>query len=214
MRARGARPQKRPNQIGDYYNKMLLASNNSNIALAKQVVEPPRSGGSTTKIISTPLGVAINEKCVMCNFENGFILCTCEAKTEPVVHNKKSRRYKNSPQAQIAGYRWFLSRFVDTFAREMEGIYQLPFQEGIYQLPSQDIGAELTAEWVLLNLNCANCFDFDYTPSEGDNLIMRGTDRWEYLSFIFTQGEWRQGHYNHFSTILELRCQGKITPSP
>ncbi len=148
----------------------------------------------------------------MCNFEHGFLLCTCEAKTEPVIHNKKSRRYKNSPQAKIEGYRWFLSRFVDTFDDELG--YPIPIMEGLYELPSSDIGAELTAEWVLLNLNCANCFDFDYTPSEGDNLIMRGVDRWKYLSFVFTQGEWKQDHYNPFSTILKLIDQGKITPNP
>jgi hypothetical protein len=155
---------------------------------------------------------SLHEKCCMCNFENGFVLCTCETKTKSVVHNKKSRRYKNSPQAKIAGYRWSLSGFICTLDDELE--YPFAIQEGIYALPSSDIGAELTAEWVLLNLNCANCFDFDYTPSEGDNLTMRGADRWQYLSFIFTQGEWREDHYNCFSTISELICQGKIAPNP
>jgi hypothetical protein len=139
----------------------------------------------------------------MCNFKHGFILCTCETETKPIVHNQNSRRYKNTLQAKIAGYRWSLARFVNGFDSEMEGSYELP---------SQDIGAELTAEWVLLNLNNGNCFDFDYIPGEGDNLIMKRADEWEYLSFIFTQGEWREDHYVPFSTTLQLMYQGEITP--
>lgn len=141
----------------------------------------------------------------MCDFENGFVLCTCQTEPEQVVHNKNSRRYKNSPQAKIAGYRWFLSRFVDTYE---------PMMEGMYQPPSKELGAGLTEEWVLLNLNCGNCFDFDYTPQEGDNLVMRFEDHWHYMSFIFRQGEWVSDRYDGFSTILELQSKGKIKPLP
>jgi hypothetical protein len=40
-------------------------------------------------------------------------------------------------------------------------------------LPGNSIGNGLDAKWIALNLNSENCFDFDYTPQEGDNLFIR-----------------------------------------
>ena len=141
----------------------------------------------------------------MCDFENGFILCTCTKETQKVVHNKNSRRYKNTPEAKIVGYRWVLARFVRTFE---------PIMEGMYAMPSHDLGAGLTAEWVLMNLNYGNCFDFDYTPAEGDNLVFRSDERWDYMSFIFRQGAWQEGRYDGFSTTLEALFHGQIKTLP
>lgn len=141
----------------------------------------------------------------MCNFENGFVLCTCQNEATELVHNKNSRRYKNSPKIQIKGYRWFLLRFIDTFE---------PMMEGQYEPPSKEIGAGLTAEWVLLHLNFENCFDFDYTPQEGDNLMIYAENPQKYMSFIFRQSEWICDRYDRFSTMLELRLEGEIKPLP
>ena len=140
----------------------------------------------------------------MCDFEDGFILCTCLPENQPVVHNKNSRRYKNSPEATIAGYRWTVARFVGTFE---------PMMEGMYELPAKDLGKGLTTEWVLLNLNDRNCFDFEYTPEEGDNLTMRSEVSYNHLSFIFRQGVWEEGQYDGFSTTLEKKSTGKINPT-
>lgn len=139
----------------------------------------------------------------MCDFENGFILCTCLPTPKTIIHNKNSRRYKKSPEFQIRGYRWTLSRFVNTFE---------PMMEGLYEYPAKDLGKGLTAEWVLLNLNCGNCFDFAYTPEEGDNLVMRSEVPYVYLSFIYQEGVWKEGMYDCFSTTLEKKTEGKIMP--
>lgn len=139
----------------------------------------------------------------MCDFEQGFILCTCENKPQQIVHNKHSRRYKNSPKTEEEGYRWFLSSFVNTFE---------PMMEGSYEPPSRELGGGLTEEWVLLHLNYGNCFDFDYTPSDGDNLVIRPANSYKYMSFIFRKGEWVSDRYDGFSTILELRLKGEIKP--
>ncbi len=142
----------------------------------------------------------------MCNFENGFILCTCKtAEATQKNHQKNSRRYKNSSLAQAVGYRWSLSRFVNKFE---------PIMEGQYEPASADLGAGLNVEWVLLHLNCEKCFDFEYKPEEGDNLTMRGADKWRYMSFIFRAGEWFIDYYDGFSTTLELRLKGEIKPLP
>jgi hypothetical protein len=138
----------------------------------------------------------------MCDFEEGFILCTCLPKDKPIVHYKNSRKHKNKPPESRA-YRWYLSRFV--------GEYE-PLMEGIYELPSKDLGKGLTEEWVLLHLNHEKCFDFEYAPKEGDTLVLNGEKLYQYMSFIFRQGIWEVDRYNGFSTILELEKQGEIKP--
>lgn len=141
----------------------------------------------------------------MCDFEKGFILCTCEGKEKPVIHNKNSRRNKKNPSNELQVYRWYLSEFVETYEETM--------MEGIYQFPSDDIGKGLTAEWVLLHLNEGNCFDFEYTPKEGDNLVITqppiGYD-YHHLSFIFQNGVWVEKHYDPFSTILKVKIKGEV----
>jgi hypothetical protein len=140
----------------------------------------------------------------MCDFEKGFILCTCVDKEKPVIHNKNSRRYKKNPNNEPQIYRWYLSEFIDTFDSMMEGIYQFP---------SDDIGKGLTAEWVLLHLNDGNCFDFDYTPKEGDNLVINQSTKTYthiHLSFIFQNGIWVQKHYHPYSTMLKQKQAGVV----
>ncbi len=141
----------------------------------------------------------------MCDFENGFVLCSCKPEAPPGGPLPKRRRSKKSEQARKAGYRWTLSHLVGTHEAMMMGEYQMP---------SKELGAGLTSEWVLLHLNDGNCFDFEYTPQEGDNLILRSDDRWRYLSFVFRQGAWVEDHHDVFSTTLELGFEGKIEPVP
>ncbi|AFZ01645.1 hypothetical protein Cal6303_2672 [Calothrix sp. PCC 6303] len=141
----------------------------------------------------------------MCDFDKGFILCTCKDKEKPIVHNKNSRRYKQEQAATPKVYRWYLSTFKE-YRSDDE-----PLMEGEYQLPVTDIGKGLTDEWVLLNLNDRNCFDVDYTPQEGDNLVIRDAyQEWDYLSFIFKNGGWERGHYSRFSTITTLTMNGEV----
>jgi hypothetical protein len=137
----------------------------------------------------------------MCDFDKGFILCTCEEK-KPIIHNKKSRRYKGQKDQLPTIYRWYLSSFTEYYDSIMEGIYKFPVA---------DIGKGLTEEWVLLHLNAGNCFDFEYTPQEGDNLIIKSpAEYYQYLSFIFKSGQWQADHYNAFNTILSLIKNGEV----
>ncbi|MBD2451269.1 hypothetical protein H6G76_29920 [Nostoc sp. FACHB-152] len=83
--------------------------------------------------------------------------------------------------------------------------------EGLYELPAADIGKGLTDDWVLLNLNYRNCFDVDYTPQEGDNLVIQDAHKeWVYLSFIFQNGGWERGHYDPFDTVQTLTMNGEV----
>jgi hypothetical protein len=141
----------------------------------------------------------------MCDFDKGFILCTCKDKEKPIVHNKNSRRYKQEQATIPKMYRWCLYTF-KRYKSDDE-----PLMEGLYEFPAADIGKGLTDEWVLLNLNDRNCFDVDYTPSWGDNLVIEDAhEAWVYLSFIFQNGGWERGHYNPFDTVQTLTMNGEV----
>ena len=78
--------------------------------------------------------------------------------------------------------------------------------------PTDDIGNALNTEWVALNLNIENCFDFDYTPSEGDNLIITQNEAFSpRISFIYKQGIWVADHYSPFLHIRELIREGNVS---
>ncbi len=143
----------------------------------------------------------------MCDFENGFIFCTCLPKNlQPTVHHKNSRRQKRKLATETEKnkeYRWVLTKFVTNFEAMMEGICAIP---------SHDIGAGLTVDWVLLHLNCEVCFDFAYKPEEGDCLTIYASKGYDFLSFLFNNGTWKEGRHDCFSTISEEIYEGKLKP--
>ncbi|TAF66296.1 MAG: hypothetical protein EAZ55_06640 [Cytophagales bacterium] len=140
----------------------------------------------------------------MCDFSQGFVLCSCpKDEKKPIVHNKNSRRHKKqiqeSDKKQV--YRWTLLGYVGRRETDLEGECQIP---------SEEIGAGLEKEWVLLNLNEGNCFDFDYTPQEGDNLVLRSNHSFKFLSFIYRNNAWYCDFYNSFFATLEKKAEGEI----
>ena len=137
----------------------------------------------------------------MCDFEKGFKLCSCVLEKPNIQKIGKSKKYKDLPVKKL-GYRWYLSRFV----KEIEE----PLMEGIYEPPVKDLGNGLNDEWILINLNLTNCFDFEYNPIEGDNLIFCSDHEYEYLSFVFNNGTWIKKHYDSFCTLLKKLNEGKI----
>ncbi len=133
----------------------------------------------------------------MCDFSKGFILCKCND-PKVVVHNKKSRIHKNN---QSIEYHWTLFKFLD-MAEERE--------MGKYLFPINDIGHGLTADFVLNELNSGNCFDFEYQPSEGDNLSINKTDSATRIEFIYKNGKWEEDHYSPFDYKKEKFDNGKV----
>ena len=147
----------------------------------------------------------------MCDFNNGMKLCTCE---DVKIKYRKQDLYrkvkgelvkipnkKNDDIPLI--YIWYLYKYIGTDEDNM--------MLGQYILPSNDLGNGLNSEWIALNLNIENCFDFDYNPNEGDNLIIgQNVEMSTYISFIFKNGEWIIEHYDPFSEITEHILDGKI----
>lgn len=146
----------------------------------------------------------------MCNFGTGIKLCTCEGdkiryRKQDLYREVKGELVKipNKKNDKIPlMYIWRLFRYL---GEEEE------LMLGRYLFPSDDIGNGLNAEWIALNLNVENCFDFDYTPCEGDNLfITQNVELAPYISFIFRNGEWTIEHYDPFTNRIEVIDEGKV----
>lgn len=147
----------------------------------------------------------------MCDFNQGFKLCSCQTERIKYREQDQYRKVKgelvkipNKKNDDIpVVYIWTLFRY--------RGHEQESFSLGSYIFPREDLGRGLNAEWISLNLNAGDCFDFDYTPEEGDNLMF-GTNviLSTYSSFIYRDGEWVLDHYDPFSTKIEYVCNGSI----
>lgn len=151
----------------------------------------------------------------MCDFSNGLKLCSCDSDQIRFREPEKFRikRGKRVPIKSKVNeetpliYIWRLFRKITVDKEWLE--------MGQYLMPSYDIGKSLNADWIALNLNVENCFDFDYTPTEGDNLfIQRNEMMAPYISFIYTKGEWQIDHYDPFEVDVELLKEGIIKEIP
>lgn len=147
----------------------------------------------------------------MCDFTKGIKLCSCEPET---IKFREQEFYKKSGDQLIPvrnkkndgiplRYIWRLFRFVEA--------YKDCAMLGHYIMPSDSIGNGLDAEWIALNLNCENCFDFDYSPQEGDNLfIQQNVILGPYISFVFKSGQWIIDHHDPFAIAIESVKDGII----
>jgi hypothetical protein len=147
----------------------------------------------------------------MCDFSKRFKLCTCAVGE---IKFRKQEFYKIVKGKQVAVrdkkneaipliYIWMLF----TYKCKSEEV-----EMGRYMPPIDDIGAGLDAEWIALNLNHGNCFDFEYTPNEGDNLfITQNQIMAPYISFIYTNAQWVTDNYDPFMTVTDLVQSGKLT---
>lgn len=143
----------------------------------------------------------------MCNFADGFKLCTCAALEEKLQKpsSRKSRTRKRSKAASEQGlYHWTLRRVVSE--NDVIAI-------GRFILPAKSLEHGLDADWVELNLNCGDCFDFPYSPQEHDWLRIYPADEslhGKYLSFIYREGRWIQDFHDGISKTFYLHHAGIV----
>ena len=135
----------------------------------------------------------------MCDFTKGIKLCSCENETIKFREQEFYKMVKNE-HVKIPNKKnenipiIFIWRLFKLKSKNDNN------EIGRYMLPSGDIGNGLDAEWIALNLNLENCFDFDYTPEEGDNLFIQTNEiASAYISFIFTNNQWIIEHYDPFT---------------
>lgn len=142
----------------------------------------------------------------MCKTGKNIKLCTClvGGNTNTVIHNKNSRRHKKNPLINSDNiYKWTLYKYVGLHDWSMEGMLYLP---------SDKLGEDLTTEILLTELNNETCFDFEYQPNEGDNLVIYidGESVYSFLSFIYRNGQWKAESYNGFIDKKERINYGKV----
>ncbi|MCC8358366.1 hypothetical protein LA313_00520 [Salinimicrobium sp. ASW11-47] len=89
-------------------------------------------------------------------------------------------------------------------------------------MPVESLGGEMTSEYLLQQLNSNNRFDFEYSPSEGDNLEVRKEyvhkslsgqqrpDLYDYMSCIYRKGKWEQDYYDFFTDKTRQIKKGKV----
>ena len=142
----------------------------------------------------------------MCEIGKNIKLCSClfEGNINTIIHNKNSRRHKKDKLLNPDKiYKWTLSKYAGFQDWKMNGM--------LYP-PSDKLSEYLTNETILLGLNNENCFDFEYKPNEGDNLVVYCEEKsnYSFLSFIYKNGQWEADSYDSFIHKTERINYGKI----
>lgn len=126
----------------------------------------------------------------MCNFDDGFILCKCDDLESGI----------NDQDSNSMIYVWSLYKYIGK---------SKSFEMGRYILPGGAVGT-LTSDFVIEELNSKNCFDFEYMPQEGDNLLISSLGNIPRMEFIFRGNEWIGDNYDPFTDITEIKFEGII----
>lgn len=138
----------------------------------------------------------------MCQSGKEIKLCTCVPNgMDTIIHHKNSRKNR---QKRRVDFTWTLEKCLGWSKTTMDGMGYMP---------EKALTEDLTNERMLIDLNSKNCFDFDYEPSEKDNLQIfapEGSIR-RHLSFIFQNGEWIASSHLPFMYEMEKINFGKVT---
>lgn len=152
----------------------------------------------------------------MCQSNTELQFCTCLNKDKPTVHNKKSRRHNK----QLDKNAYLEQHLVWELHHYMGNIDSM--LTGMILLPSHQLTAIVNNKFVLEKINTKNCFDFEYIPTESDNLIIRVEYKQKkqvkksnpslsnYLSFIYKKGAWQTDYYDVFTEKREQFQYGQL----
>ena len=149
----------------------------------------------------------------MCNRTERLELCACTDMSTLKIQELYSSEIKLLGKKDfLKVIRWKLNRYLGSKWTGMDGLMIMP---------SKDLTHELTEDFILSELNEQNCFDFEYEPNEGDNLILeigwlfnkRGKKikrelEYNYSSYIFKNKEWKAEAYNLFYEKIEIINEG------
>ncbi|CAL2056508.1 hypothetical protein [Tenacibaculum sp. 190524A05c] len=149
----------------------------------------------------------------MCNRKERLELCTCSDMTTDKIQELYCDEIKCLGKKDfLKVIKWKLNRYI---GKEWSGM------DGLMIMPSKNLTQELTEGFILKELNRQNCFDFNYKPNEGDNLIFeigwlfnkRGKKvkhelEYKYSSYIFKNEKWEADSYNPFYEKTEIIKEG------
>ena len=148
----------------------------------------------------------------MCGIDSNIRFCTCSdhKSIEAFAEDSSGRTF----------LLWSLYKYLGNYESGLDGML-MPPQSGL------NIG--LNADFMLDNLNSdENLFDFNYTPNQGDNLIikeffvkgetsfkklnrkLKGNDYISRMSFVFDKEVWTEDYYDPFIKKTEQFRQGAL----
>ena len=148
----------------------------------------------------------------MCQPNSNLHFCTCASVS------KKPLSKGDNEEVDISEYD--KTRFIWTLYKFLGEKDDLMMGDMI--LPVESMGEGLTSDFILQQLNSKKLFDFEYSPSEGDNLEIRKEylyksfrgqhrpDLYDYLSFIYRKGEWVEDYYDFFTDKKRPIKKGKV----
>ena len=151
----------------------------------------------------------------MCNRTEKLKLCACSDMNPEKIQELYADEIKCLGKKDfLKVIRWKLNQYL---GREWSGM------DGLMVMPSQNLIQELNEGFILKELNGPNCFDFDYHPKEGDNLMFeigwlfnkRGKKikrelEYKYSSYIFKNGEWKADVYHPLYEKTEIINEGVL----
>lgn len=155
----------------------------------------------------------------MCNRLNRLELCTCSDMSVERIQQIYSDEIKSLGKKDILKViSWKLKKYLELDFQITKEV----IMDGLMIMPSENLIENLPEKFILNQLNTHNCFDFDYKPIEGDNLIFEIGwlfNRWKksiskkkiqykYSSYIFRNGKWVADSYNSFYEKTEIFNQG------
>lgn len=151
----------------------------------------------------------------MCERSETLELCACSDMNTNKIQQLYADDIKRLDKKELLKViRWKLNRYL---GKEWSGM------DGLLIMPSQNLTQELKENFILKELNKHNCFDFNYEPTEGDNLIfeigwvfnkrgkrIQGKLAYEYSSYIFKSEAWKVDFYNPFYEKTEIIKEGIV----
>lgn len=138
----------------------------------------------------------------MCKQDQSLHLCSCsELSTEKIkkLFSSELKRLKRNESFPLI--KWKLSKYLG---------YEWSGMDGMLFQPTDKLTAELTAEYLCVEMNRRHCFDFSFSPTEGDSITfeLEQIDKngksikklldYQFASLIFKNNEWTIDSYNDF----------------
>jgi len=155
----------------------------------------------------------------MCKEKKHIVFCTC--------NDREDNRLKLKAQAfKILGdkeeynktyYAWTLVKTIRKYTEEEKSTII-----GQMFSASKKLDTELTAEFVVKQLNEKADFDFEYIPEDGDELSVRLSYKYVHIknhdrallpppmNFVFENEEWYFGYIDYFEYKQETIDSGKV----
>lgn len=130
----------------------------------------------------------------MCKNTQHLKLCTCKDVVDTATDKQNMQATQSLAPDNII---WTLEHYLGKI---------MSLAMGMPARPTAQLNETMTQSYVLAQLNTHNCFDFDYIPTQGDNLTLQ--NQYGFMSFIYRDNTWTAGTYDPFLSNLRKIANG------